>query len=430
MTDLDLLRRHLLGYGRTLLGYSGGVDSALLAVVGREVLGPERFLAVVGRSASYPEAQWRSAVELARRYDVPLLEVDTGELADPRYLANPTNRCYFCKTELWTRLGAVARARGFDTIIDGTNTDDLGEHRPGLRAAEEHGVRSPLAELGWSKAAVRDASRALGLPTWDAPAAPCLSSRVVCGSRSRAAPAPGRGRRGVSPRSASPATSRPASRRSRPIEAAPQMARLRASGTPSRSSPAGVAAVELDPQAIPRRPARARAALARLMRLFAGIPIVDEARREIVALLGRLRESGWPVRWVHDDGVHLTLKFFGEVAPERLQVIEEAVRFAARGTGPLALRLEALGAFPSAARPRVLWIGVEGPSALELLYDRLERGGEAIGFPPEGAPFQPHVTLGRVREGHRLRRAASTSSTPRTRGRRSSGRQPSSTRTC
>jgi uncharacterized protein len=181
MTDLDHLRRHLLGYGRVLLGYSGGVDSALLAVVGGQTLGPDRFLAVVGRSASYPEAQWRTAVELAVRFDVPLLEVETGELADPRYLANPTDRCYFCKTELWSRLGEVARARGFDTVVDGTNADDLGEHRPGLRAAEEHRVRSPLAELGWTKAAVREVSRTLGLPTWDAPAAPCLSSRVVYG---------------------------------------------------------------------------------------------------------------------------------------------------------------------------------------------------------------------------------------------------------
>lgn len=181
MADLDLLRRHLLGLGRVLLGYSGGVDSTLLAVVGHRALGPDRFLAVVGRSASYPEAQRQTAVELATRYDVPLLEVDTGELADARYRANPTNRCYFCKTELWTRLGRVARERGFDTIIDGTNADDVGEHRPGMRAAEEQGVRSPLAELGWSKARVREASRALGLPTWDAPAAPCLSSRVVYG---------------------------------------------------------------------------------------------------------------------------------------------------------------------------------------------------------------------------------------------------------
>lgn len=138
------------------------------------------------------------------------------------------------------------------------------------------------------------------------------------------------------------------------------------------------------------------------MRLFAGVPIVDEARREIVSLLDRLRDSGWPVRWVHGEGLHLTLKFYGEVAPERLDVIEETVRFAGQGTQPLALRLDELGAFPSVARPRVLWIGIAGPPALELLQERLERGGEGIGFPPEGAPFQPHVTLGRVREGHRF----------------------------
>jgi 2'-5' RNA ligase len=138
------------------------------------------------------------------------------------------------------------------------------------------------------------------------------------------------------------------------------------------------------------------------MRLFAGIPIVDDARREISALLGRLRETDWPVRWVNDEGLHLTLKFFGEVTPERLDVIEEAVRFAGHGTGALDLRLDELGAFPSVVRPRVLWAGIDAPTALELLYDRLERGGEAIGFAPEGAPFRPHVTLGRVREGHRL----------------------------
>ena len=138
------------------------------------------------------------------------------------------------------------------------------------------------------------------------------------------------------------------------------------------------------------------------MRLFAGIPIVDDARREIVTLLGSLRDSAWPVRWVHEEGLHLTLKFYGEVAAERLDVIAETVRFAGKGAGPLALRLDALGAFPSAARPRVLWIGIDGPPALELLQDRLERGGEGNGFPPEGTPFQPHVTLGRVREGHRI----------------------------
>ena len=181
MTDLDLLRGHLLGYGRVVLGYSGGVDSALLAVAGRQALGPDKFLAVIGRSASYPAVQWQTAVEVAHRFAVPLLEVETGELADPRYLANTPDRCYFCKSELWDRLLEVARDRGFDTIIDGTNADDLGEHRPGLRAAGERAIRSPFAELGWGKARVREASRALGLPTWDAPAAPCLSSRVMYG---------------------------------------------------------------------------------------------------------------------------------------------------------------------------------------------------------------------------------------------------------
>jgi pyridinium-3,5-biscarboxylic acid mononucleotide sulfurtransferase len=180
MADLDLLRGHLRGLGRVVLGYSGGVDSALLAVAATHALGPERFLAVIGRSASYPEAQWRTARDLAVRFQVPLLELDTYELSDPDYLRNAPDRCYFCKSELWTRLGEVARHRDA-VVIDGTNADDLGEHRPGLSAAAEHRVRSPLAELGWSKAQVREASRSLGLPTWDAPAAPCLSSRVRYG---------------------------------------------------------------------------------------------------------------------------------------------------------------------------------------------------------------------------------------------------------
>ena len=181
MADLEILRAHLLGLERVVLGYSGGVDSALLAVIGARTLGLDRFLAVTGRSPSYPETQYRNAVELAGRFDVPLLEVDTHELEDPRYLKNSPDRCYFCKSELWTRLHEVARERGFEAVIDGTNADDLGEHRPGLRASREQQVRSPLAELGWTKGDVREAARDLGLPTWDAPAAPCLSSRVRYG---------------------------------------------------------------------------------------------------------------------------------------------------------------------------------------------------------------------------------------------------------
>ncbi|HET8624696.1 MAG TPA: ATP-dependent sacrificial sulfur transferase LarE [Gemmatimonadales bacterium] len=181
MPSLEGLERHLSRLGRVLLGYSGGVDSALLAVVGTRALGRDRFLAGLGRSASYPEAQSVIALDLARRFDVPLIELDTRELDDPRYVANTPDRCYFCKAELWTKLGVLARERGFDVVIDGTNADDLGEHRPGLAAAHEHGVRSPLAELGWAKADVRAAARASGIPSWDAPAAPCLSSRVQYG---------------------------------------------------------------------------------------------------------------------------------------------------------------------------------------------------------------------------------------------------------
>lgn len=181
MILLPALESHLTTLGRVLLGYSGGVDSALLAVTARRVLGPERFLAVIGRSASYPGAQYATALELAHRFDIPLLELATDELDDPAYRANPVDRCYFCKRELWHRLSAVAATRGFDSIIDGTNADDLTEHRPGLKAAAERSIRSPLAELGWTKAMVREAARRLELPTWDAPASPCLASRITYG---------------------------------------------------------------------------------------------------------------------------------------------------------------------------------------------------------------------------------------------------------
>lgn len=138
------------------------------------------------------------------------------------------------------------------------------------------------------------------------------------------------------------------------------------------------------------------------MRLFAAVPIAEPARGEIVKLLARLREPAWPLRLVHDQGLHLTMKFFGEVAPGRLEVIEEAVRAAVPGTGALHLQLAEVGAFPSEGRPRIIWVGLDAPPGLELLQDRLERRAEAIGFPSEGAPFRPHVTLARVREGHRL----------------------------
>ena len=178
---LTALREVVRTFPSALLGYSGGVDSALLAVVLRQELGADRMRAAIGRSPSYPEVQWRTARELAQRFDIPVLEVDTHELEDPRYLANPTNRCFFCKTELWSRLGTVAREQGWAVVCDGTNADDLREHRPGRAAGVAADVRSPLAEVGMTKADIRAAAAELGLPNWDAPAAPCLSSRVQYG---------------------------------------------------------------------------------------------------------------------------------------------------------------------------------------------------------------------------------------------------------
>jgi pyridinium-3,5-biscarboxylic acid mononucleotide sulfurtransferase len=165
------------------VGFSGGVDSAYLAVMARRTLGPNAVLAIIGRSASYPAEQWAAARGVAAAFDVTVLELDTDELNDPAYAANPSNRCYFCKTELWGRLVPAATARGFRTVVDGTNADDLSDHRPGALAARQHTVESPLADLGFSKADIRAASRSLGLPTWQQPSSPCLSSRIPYGTR-------------------------------------------------------------------------------------------------------------------------------------------------------------------------------------------------------------------------------------------------------
>ena len=185
-TTLDELEERLSAWLRAhapvAVGYSGGVDSAYLAVAARVALGAGSVLAIIGRSPSYPAAQWATAREVARRFDVRVLELDTEELDDPRYAANPSNRCYFCKSELWSRLVPLARSQGFATVMDGTNADDLSDWRPGAQAAHEHGVASPLAELGFTKLQIRDASRRLGLPTWQQPSSPCLSSRLPYGT--------------------------------------------------------------------------------------------------------------------------------------------------------------------------------------------------------------------------------------------------------
>lgn len=175
------MRALLRSYDSVVIGYSGGVDSVLVAAVAVEELGPARVLAVTGRSPSFARWMEETARAVATQRGIPWLEVDTEEIDDPRYAANAPDRCFFCKDELWRKLATVARQRGFRTIVDGTNADDDLNDRPGWRAGERWGVRSPLREAGLTKAEVRRWSRELGLPTWDAPASPCLASRIVHG---------------------------------------------------------------------------------------------------------------------------------------------------------------------------------------------------------------------------------------------------------
>lgn len=167
--------------GSVVIGYSGGVDSVFLARVAVDLLGADNVLAVTGKSDSIASWMEDTAREVAGRFGIPWLELETHEIDDPRYAANPSNRCYFCKSELWTRLADVAGERGFATVLDGSNADDVGDHRPGAVAATENAVRSPLLEAGLTKAEIRAWSRELGLPTWDQPAAPCLASRIPYG---------------------------------------------------------------------------------------------------------------------------------------------------------------------------------------------------------------------------------------------------------
>ena len=168
--------------GSIAIGYSGGVDSAYVAAVAVQSLGADRVVGIIGRSASYPDSQWQNARTVAAQIGLPVVEIDTDELNDPRYAANPTNRCYFCKTELWSRLVPVARERGIETVVDGTNADDVHDYRPGAQAAREHGVLSPLAMFALTKADIRERSRARGLSTWRQPSSPCLSSRIPYGT--------------------------------------------------------------------------------------------------------------------------------------------------------------------------------------------------------------------------------------------------------
>ena len=177
----QVLHGILSDLGSVIVAFSGGADSAYLAHAAHQVLG-SRALAVTADSASYPDAHRQLALRVAAEFAIPHEIIRTDELQRPEYRANPANRCYFCKDELYSHLVTLAASRGFATVVDGSNADDRGDYRPGRQAAREHGVRSPLDEAELSKDEIRLLSREAGLPTWDVPASACLSSRIPYGS--------------------------------------------------------------------------------------------------------------------------------------------------------------------------------------------------------------------------------------------------------
>lgn len=163
-----------------LVAYSGGVDSAYLALIATQELN-EKAVCIMGISPSVAQNQKTDAEKIAEDFGFNYFSIQTNELANPNYQANPTNRCYFCKTELYGKLAPIAKERNIAFVLDGANLDDTGDYRPGREAAKENNVRSPLIEVGLTKAEIRYLSKKYNLPTWDKPASPCLSSRIAYG---------------------------------------------------------------------------------------------------------------------------------------------------------------------------------------------------------------------------------------------------------
>ncbi|MCC6438739.1 MAG: ATP-dependent sacrificial sulfur transferase LarE [Acidimicrobiales bacterium] len=181
MVTLDALRRNLADHRSVVVAFSGGVDSGLLARVAHDTLGPERCLVVTAVSPSLAGDEHRECSRLAEEWGLNWMPVDTDEMERAAYLRNDGDRCYHCKSALLDAVGPLAVERAA-TVLLGVNVDDLGDHRPGQRAAAERGARFPLVEVGFTKAHIRDAARQLGLSIWDKPAAACLASRLPYGT--------------------------------------------------------------------------------------------------------------------------------------------------------------------------------------------------------------------------------------------------------
>ncbi|MCA9829521.1 MAG: ATP-dependent sacrificial sulfur transferase LarE [Dehalococcoidia bacterium] len=181
MERIDTLEAMIRSYDRVVVAFSGGVDSTYLAAVAYGALG-NRAEAITGLSASVPEAERDEAIALAKQIGIRHRLIETHEMERPGYVENSPMRCFHCKDELYGLLGAIAAEANGAVVVDGTNADDVGDWRPGRKAAELHGVRSPLLETGFTKAEIREASLKLGLPTWDKPAMACLASRIPHGT--------------------------------------------------------------------------------------------------------------------------------------------------------------------------------------------------------------------------------------------------------